>query len=276
MNWSIRRLGDVVIVVGAIALSPVGASAQPPGRDLSEIVDTANRGRGAGPAGKTPKESAPIDLTGYWVSIVSEDWRFRMMTPPKGDHPDFLLTPAGTKLADSWDAAKDEAEKDHCKAYGAPNIMRVPGRFHITWADDRTLKIETDAGQQTRLLRFSPAQGPGVAPVATSVASSSASSPAGSASRQGTSAAQWERKSLRVDTSNLLPGYLQYNGVPFSSGVKMVEYFDVITEPGGEIWLIDDAVITDPMYLARSIKRSTHLRKQADAKGWDPQPCLVR
>ena len=80
----------------------------------------------------------------------------------------------------------------------------------------------------------------------------------------------------RVDTSNLLPGYLQYNGVPFSSNLKMVEYLDVIREPGGEIWLIDDAVLTDPMYLLRSHKRSTHLRKQADAAGWDAQPCMVR
>jgi hypothetical protein len=190
-----------------------------------------------------------------------------MLTPPKGDHSDFLLTPEGTKLADSWDAAKDEALKDHCKAYGAPNIMRVPGRFHITWADDRTLKIETDAGQQTRLLRFPAAPG---APVAT------AAGPAAPASRQGTSTAQWERKALRVQTSNLTPGYLQYNGVPYSAGTTMLEYFDVITEPGGEIWLIDDAIITDPTYLVRSVKRSTHLRKQADAKGWDPQPCLVR
>jgi len=256
------------LVIAALALPSAGVLAQPPGRDLSEIVDTANRGRGAAPAGKTPKESAPIDLTGYWVSIVSEDWRFRMLTPPKGDHPDFLLTPAGTKLADSWDAAKDEAAKDHCKAYGAPNIMRVPGRFHITWADDRTLKIETDSGQQTRLLRFAAA--PGAPPVAT------ATGPSAAPSRQGTSIAQWERKSLRVDTSNLLPGYLQYNGVPFSSGLKMVEYFDIIHEPDGEVWLIDDAVLTDPTYLVRSHKRSTHLRKQADGAGWDPQPCLVR
>src|SRR6478752_8377129 len=148
-----------VFVAAAILLGPVGAFAQLRGRDVTDR-DPANRGRGGAPAGKTPKESAPIDLTGYWVSIVSEDWRFRMLTPPKGDHPDFLLTPAGTKLADSWDPAKDEAEKDHCKAYGAPNIMRVPGRFHITWADDRTLKIETDAGMQTRLLRFAPAAAP--------------------------------------------------------------------------------------------------------------------
>ena len=104
----------------------------------------------------------------------------------------------------------------------------------------------------------------------------SAASPAGPPSRQGTSVAQWERKSLRVDTSNLLPGYLQYNGVPFSGNLKMVEYFDVIREPGGEIWLIDDAVLTDPAYLLRSHKRSTHLRKQPDAGGWDPQACTLR
>jgi uncharacterized protein with von Willebrand factor type A (vWA) domain len=108
------------------------------------------------------------------------------------------------------------------------------------------------------------------------VATTVAPAPAGPPSRQGTSTAQWERKALRVQTSNLLPGYLQYNGVPFSANATMVEYFDVITEPGGEIWLINDAIITDPANLVRSVKRSTHLRKQADAKGWDPQPCLVR
>jgi hypothetical protein len=95
-------------------------------------------------------------------------------------------------------------------------------------------------------------------------------------SRQGNSVAQWERKALRVETSNLLPGYLQYNGVPHSANLKMLEYFDVITEPEGALWLIDDAVLTDPANLARSHKRSTHLRKQADNKGWDPQPCLVK
>ena len=263
-----KKLVAVAVLFAAAALKgplyTVGA--QEAGRDLTG-VDAANpAGRGRGPTGKTPKESAPIDLTGYWVSIVSEDWRFRMLAPAKGDHPDFLLTPEGTKVADAWDPAKDQAEKDHCKAYGAANIMRVPGRFHITWADDRTLKIETDAGMQTRLLKF-PSTGSGQAP---------GTAPVGPPSRQGNSVAQWDRRALRVETSNLLPGYLQYNGVPYGANFKMVEYFDVISEAGGEIWLIDDEVMTDPQYLVRSHKRSTHLRKQADNKGWDPQPCLVR
>ncbi len=145
----------ITVIAMAVLLGPVSVSAQLRGRDVTDLdASNSGRGRGANPAAKTPKEAAPIDLTGYWVSIVSEDWRFRMVTPPKGDYPNFLLNPAGAKLANEWDPAKDEAGKDHCKAYGAPNIMRVPGRFHITWADDRTLKIETDAGQQTRLLRF--------------------------------------------------------------------------------------------------------------------------
>src|SRR5439155_19706303 len=212
-----NRKQKVLEVLGVLAMLGVlmstNVSAQLRGRDLTDL-DAANAGRGRGaPAGKTPKESAPIDLTGYWVSIVSEDWRFRMLTPPKGDHPDFLLTPDAAKLANAWDPAKDEAARDHCKAYGAPNIMRVPGRFHITWADDRTLKIETDAGMQTRLLKFA----------GTGPASSSGSGQAGPPSRQGNSLAQWERKSLRVETSKLLPGYLQYNGVPLDGSLQMIE-----------------------------------------------------
>ena len=130
----------IKLVVLVLMLASASLSAQLRGRDVTDL-DAANAGRGrGGPPAKTPKDAAPIDLTGYWVSIVSEDWRFRMLTPPKGDFPNFLLNPAGAKLANEWDPARDEAGKDHCKAYGAPNIMRVPGRFHITWADDRTLK----------------------------------------------------------------------------------------------------------------------------------------
>src|SRR6516225_7723259 len=104
---------------------------------------------------RTPKDSAPIDLTCYWVSIVSEDWRFRMLTPQKGDYPDITpLNDAGKKIADAWDPAKDEAAGEQCKGYGAGNMMRIPERLHITWNNDTTLKIETDAGMQTRLLRF--------------------------------------------------------------------------------------------------------------------------
>ena len=115
------------------------------------------QGRGGAPAPPTvPKAQAPIDLTGYWVSVVTEDWRYRMVTPPKGDYASVPLNPAARRIADAWDPAKDEAAGDACKAYGAAAVMRVPGRLHITWDSDTALKVETDAGTQTRMLQFGP------------------------------------------------------------------------------------------------------------------------
>ena len=118
--------------------------------------------------------AAPIDLTGYWVSVITEDWKFRMVTPKKGVFDTLPLNAEGRKVGDSWDPAQDEAAGEQCRAYGAANIMRLPGRLHITWQDDTTLKIETDAGTQTRLFHFGAAprrrasrrwQGHSVAPV---------------------------------------------------------------------------------------------------------------
>jgi len=243
----------VAIVVQAEAQSRIDPqSGDARGLDAAAQTDQQNS------RGKTPKQAAPIDLTGYWVSIVTEDWRFRMVLPPKGDFPDVPLNDAGRKIANTWDPAKDEAG-DRCKAYGAPNIMRVPGRLHITWADDNTLEIDFDAGKQTRLLHFNPPSTINAAP-----------------SRQGYSGAQWNRRALKVVTTKLVPGYLQANGVPYSAGTVMTEDFDIVKEPTGEQWLIVTAVVDDPMYLARTFIRSTHFRKQPDAAAWDPSPCSVR
>ena len=109
-------------------------------------------GRGGPP--QSPQTMAPIDLTGYWVSVVNEDWRFRMVMPPPGDYQGVPMTPAAVKVADAWDPAKDEAAGDQCKAYGAPALLRVPEHLHFSWQDDRTLRMDTDAGTQTRLFHF--------------------------------------------------------------------------------------------------------------------------
>ena len=88
------------------------------------------------PAGPPPrlsaKDAAPEDITGYWVSIVTEDWRWRMLTPAKGDITSVPLNPVGRKAAEAWDPAKDESAGEQCKAYGAPGLMRLPTRLHIT------------------------------------------------------------------------------------------------------------------------------------------------
>jgi hypothetical protein len=214
---------------------------------------------------RTPKAAATIDLTGYWVSVVTEDWLYRMVTPAKGDYTSVPLNPAGRKLADTWDPAQDAASGNQCKAYGAPAVMRLPGRLHITWEDDSTLKIETDAGLQTRLLHFD------------------ATKAGAGGDWQGASAANWDVEAgargalpgagLRVITTHIKPGYLRKNGVPYSANVQLTEYYDRVNEGNGDSWLIVKTIVVDPEYLTVPFITSTHFKKQADSTGWNPTPC---
>lgn len=225
------------------------------------IARVAGQGRGApaSPAA-TAKASAPIDLTGYWVAFVTEDWRFRMVTPHKGDYQAVPMTEQARKVADAWDPAADEAAGNQCKAYGAAAIMRVPARFHITWQDDNTLRVESDAGMQTRLFHFS----------------SPPSSP-GERTWQGYSIAQWQRPaSLKVTTTNLRAGYLRKNGVPYSENAAVTEYFDIAPLPGGGQVLLVTSVVDDPQYLQQPFTTSSQFKKEADGSKWDPTPCTAR
>src|SRR3954466_16164384 len=77
---------------------------------------SAQRGGRGGPP-PSPRAGAPIDLTGYWVSVISEDWKFRMVTPNKGVYDSLMLNAEGRRLADAWDPAKDEAAGEQCRAY---------------------------------------------------------------------------------------------------------------------------------------------------------------
>jgi hypothetical protein len=231
----------------------------------SDVI--AQRGRGAGPApARTAQSAAPIDLTGYWVSVVTEDWRYRMVTPAKGDYQGVPMTPAATAVADAWDPAKEEASGDQCKSYGAPAILRVPGRLHITWQDDQTLKMETDAGQQTRTFHFGDWK-----------------APEGAHTIQGNSAAVWEGGGrgatdgdMKVTTTNLKAGFLRKNGVPYSENTSLTEYYELITEPSGSPLLVVTIVTTDPTYLRQPFVITSQFKKEANDAKWKPTPCSAR
>jgi hypothetical protein len=225
------------------------------------IVRAQQRG---GAAPKSARDAASIDLTGYWVSYVTENWRYRMVTPPKGEYRRIPSSPAAVPLINAWDPAADERAGHQCKSYGAGNIMSVPGRLHITWQDADTLRIDTDAGTQTRLFHFS--------------SRSSSSAP----SWQGESKATWEPAtdgggggggSLRVVTSNLLAGYLRKNGVPYSERTTVTEHFDVAPLPDGGMLLLVTTVVEDPVYLTGPYVVSPHFKKEPDGSKWDPTPC---
>jgi hypothetical protein len=247
----------IVAAVVCILASPIALHAQRGGR---------GGGRGV-PA--TAREGAAIDLTGYWVSVISEDWKFRMVTPKKGVYDSLTLNAEGRRVADTWDPARDEAAGEQCRAYGAANIMRVPGRLHVTWQDDNTLRIDTDAGTQTRALRFGAAPAAGEEP-----------------SWQGQSIAQWEYApgarggpslgNLKVVTTNLRPGYVRKNGAPYSARTVVTEYYDLNTTPNGDRWLTVTTKVEDPVYFARAYLTSSDFKKLPDAAGWSPTPCSAR
>jgi hypothetical protein len=211
------------------------------------------------------------------VSVVTEDWRFRMVTPPKGNYGGVPLTAEGRRLADSWDPAKDEAAGEQCKSYGAAGLMRVPGHLHITWQDDNTLRIEADAGMQTRVFHFGGAQP--ATPEGVSAPEDIA------ATWQGYSVAEWETAaagrgkpggSLKVVTTRMRPGYLRKNGVPYSGNAVLTEHYDRITTPAGDDWLIVLTEVRDSQYLTQPFVTTTHFKKRPDAAGWNPEPCTAR
>jgi hypothetical protein len=221
------------------------------------------------------KQIAPEDVTGYWVSIVTEDWRWRMVTPAKGDYTSVPLNPDGRKAADAWDPDKDIAAGNQCRAYGAAGLMRIPGRVHITWVDDETLKVETDAGTQTRTFHFTGKKPANEAP-----------------SWQGYSEATWDGLrppprgrpnatpppggSLKVVTTNLKPGYLRKNGVPYSGNTELTEYYDRTNEPNGDSWLVVTTIVHDPANLNQDFVTSTHFKMEKDGSKWSPTACEAK
>lgn len=260
-----RGLQPTVIALCALALAALLLIPTPPAQAQGK-----GGGKGAAKGKQAAQLAAPIELTGSWVSVVTEDWMFRMVTPPKGQFLGVPLTQAARAAANTWDPAVDEAAGNACKSYGAAAIMRVPGRLRVAWLNDQTLKIETEAGTQTRLIHFDGAPAPVADP-----------------SWQGYSTGEWEiavtgrgaarAGSLKVSTAGLRPGYLRKNGVPYSANAQVTEYYDVNTADNGDVWMVVTTQVHDPANLSTDFITSSHFKKlPASDSTWRPEPCSAR
>ena len=269
-------------VITAIAIA-VGVS----------VAVTASQGPTAPAAAQTARATAPLDLTGYWVSVITEDWRWRMLTPPRGDAQGVPLSIEGRKVADSWDLRKDNAAGHQCKAFGAGGIMRIPGRLHITWQNDNTLRIDTDAGQQTRIIHMLGGRSTGGGLPAEALMSKPSR-----ATPQGHSVGRWEGRSdgapllneetpsaarargaappqkgsLKAVTVAMTAGYFRKNGLAYSENAVLTEYFDRHDDYGSE-WFTVLTVLEDPKYLISPFVTTTHFKRERDSSKWNPQPC---
>jgi len=276
-------------------------------------VAAQGRGQATPPAQPPPtaQQASLIDLTGYWVSVVDEDWRFRMMTPPKGDYAQVPLNAAARRIADQFDpelyggARYQTSGIIDCRAYGAAGLMHMPMRLHITWDSPQVLKIETDWGQQTRLLHFIPSQPLG--DMQQALRNGEVGGSHGPASMQGYSVAAWEQPyrfnapffqrnnagrgggnaglgqnraaeaqvggDLAVVTTDLAPGWLRRNGVPYSSRTRLIEHFMTFQDPTGKDWFTVTTEVVDPEYLNTPFYVSAEFQKEPDASKWAPHPC---
>lgn len=245
-------------------------------------VSSAQFGAGGGPPPQQGRVGAPVDLTGTWVSVVTEDWMQRMVTPAPKDYTtvELVMNAQARTVADSWTPAMD----GRCEAYGVAGLMRMPTRLRISWQDDYTLKIESDAGQQTRLLRFTPPGKP-TPPVANE-----------KRTLQGVSMAEWVRGggaqdafllgrvggsggrwgSLKVVTTQMLPGWLRRNGVPYSQNTTLTEHVTRFTHPDAGDWFIVTSVVEDPTYLTQPFITSSNFKKEPDDAKFTPVACRTK
>jgi len=236
----------------------------------------AQEPRAAASSPVSARAQAPFDLTGYWVSLITQNWRFRMVLPGRGDYAGIPINPKGKQFADAWQPAADIAAGRQCEAYGAPSVMQIPERLRIGWQDDETLRVDTDEGMQTRLLYFGAAAS---APVSPSLQGTSRSrwamfaltNPAGAAAPQ--SAAQ-RYGTLVVTTEHLMPGLLRKNGVPYGAQTKLSEYWKLRTLRSTR-WLLISTKVTDPEYLAAPYVYDSIFQQEPDGARWAPGACSL-
>jgi hypothetical protein len=245
-----------------------GAGAAAPGQGPA----APGGGRAGGARG-----AAPVDLSGYWVSIVTEDWIERMSpdSPPSGvgrggrGQFDGGGPPAGTPPA-----AASTAKPDPCRAYGAAGSLRVPGRLNITWADDNTLKIDLDAGTQTRLLRFTPAPAPAQRTLqGHSIATWDTGARGGRGGGRGgpAPAAGPTWGSLRVVTTNMTGGYLLSSRAAYSENAVLTEHFTRHSDFGVDYFTVTAVVEDGPL---TRVSSST-FKKEPNGSKFAPTGCDV-
>ena len=210
---------------------------------LTSMASTSTLFAQPGGQQQSAQEQSAFDISGNWVALVTEDWRFRMVVAEPGDYEGIGLTAHGREVADAWDPEADIASGNTCKAYGAGGLMRIPTRLNISWSDGNVLRIDTDAGMQTRLLKFGDAQ-----------------DNVGAGSLQGVTHASWD---------------LERAGA-FGTNAVLTEHYELLVGGDGTEYLAVFSVLEDPEHLTQLYTTSTNFKREPDGSKWNPAECMAK
>jgi cyclase len=188
--------------------------------------------------------SAQVLLSGNWIPYrAHEDEQDRGPGPDLGDYLGLPINDAARFFADSWDASRLTLQEHQCRVHVAPYIYHGPLNLRIWEEKDPetqqliAIKHYISTYEQTRTIWMDGRPHP------------SAYAPH---TFMGFSTGRWDREGLTVTTTHLKQGWLRRNGVPESDQATMIEHFvrhDRI--------LTHVAIISDPVYLAEPLVRST-------------------
>ena len=152
---------------------------------------------------------AQLDLTGVWLPVFHEDQPERIPGPSLVDYLGLPINDSARKWALAWDPDRLTAQEHQCQVHTAAYIFRGPLLLRI-WEerDPQTQNIVaihmySSTYEQNRVIWMDGRPHPaGYAPH----------------TWMGFSTGKWEGKTLVIETTMLLPGWLDGSGYPMSGG----------------------------------------------------------
>jgi glyoxylase-like metal-dependent hydrolase (beta-lactamase superfamily II) len=204
--------------------------------------------------------SAQAILAGNWNPYRNhEDEQDRGPGPDLGDYLGISLNSAARLFADSWDASRLTLQEHQCRVHVAPYIYHGPLQLRI-WEekDPETQRIVAiknyiSTYEQTRTIWMDGRPHP---------------SPFAPHTFMGFSTGKWEGNVLTVTTTHLKQGWIRRNGVPESDQTTLYERFI----RNGK-YLTHVVIITDPVYLAEPMIRTTDFQIATQDNGNWLWPC---
>jgi hypothetical protein len=196
-----------------------------PGPDPNQVHATPGKSYGYG----SVRDDYPVDITGPWRNRYK--WR---VTVDDLEPKPVPFTAAGRALFEATDHYQDPALR--CLALGLPRLFGSPYNMEIVDAGTHYLMIHVEHNTPRRVWMDGRKPTPSTQP-----------------SSLGFSVGRWEGDVLVIETTHLLPGWLDGSGLPMKgAGTRIVERYEFTADR-----LAMDRVMTihDPYYTQPLVRR---------------------